>query len=84
MASTSPSRIPDEAVEAAFRAIVGGNEVTGPDIAGDFLTTEQITAILEAAAPHLMAAAWDAGYEAKDSEYPFGPRYSNPYRKYAL
>ena len=52
--------IPDEAVEAAFGAYVGGNEVTGPDIAGDFLTREQLRTILEAAAPHLLRAAADA------------------------
>ena len=78
--------IPDEAVEAAFGAYVGGNEVTGPDIAGDFLTREQLRTILEAAAPHLAAAVWDegeaAGQDNADSNRGYNIEHKyNPYRE---
>ena len=49
--------IPEAAVEAAHNAIIGGNEVSGPDIALDFLSREQVRRILEAAAPHIRAQA---------------------------
>lgn len=47
--------IPDEAVEAAYDASLHLN-----------ITTSEIERILEAAAPHLMAGAWDEGWGAVD------------------
>ena len=67
--------IPDEAVEAAAGELVEMRRV------GEHSSYEYARAALKAAAPHLMAQGWDEGYEAKDSEYPFGPRFTNPYRK---
>ena len=84
--------IPEAAVEAAYNSIIGGNEVTGPDIALDLLSREQVLLILEAAAPHLLQAAkaeaWEEGSEAgSDNQCAWdGWRYSkgypltNPYR----
>jgi len=75
--------IPDAAVEAAHNAIIGGNEMTGPDIALDFLSREQVRRILEAAAPHMLAEAkadaWDEGKNVRrcDGVPP------NPYRSQA-
>ena len=62
--------IPVEAVEAAARklcALAGydWDNIDAPDdVATDFKAqvTAQARSVLEAAAPHLMAAAWDEGY----------------------
>ena len=72
--------ISDEAVEAAGKAILANAEV--------IQTLEYATDIarwaIEAAAPHLMAEAWDegehAGYLNRGAEA-FGLRRPNPYRK---
>ena len=72
--------IPDEAVEAAIYAY-GIDE-------GKALEWERkmIVSILEAAAPHLLAAAWDEGGRAAiEREHTYGreekAKFSNPYRK---
>lgn len=53
--------IPDEAVEAALAAIYPGKRVTG--LARN-VWLGNLKTILEAAAPHLMAAAWADGHES--------------------
>lgn len=58
--------ISDEAFDAAYEAY--------------WASGSSIGAALEAAAPFLMAQAWDEGYETKDGEYPFGALAINPYR----
>ena len=65
--------IPDEAVEAAAKVMFEhkDREVTFREVA---------RAALEAAAPHLMAAAWDEGFAADDFEVSIGMD-RNPYRK---
>ena len=92
--------IPVEAVEAAARklcALAGydWDNIDAPDdVATDFKAqvTAQARSVLEAAAPHLMAAAWDEGYLAcvddafRDKELgKTGQRLEdgqqNPYRK---
>lgn len=45
--------IPDEAVEAAFSRM--------PYQAADYIDTDTMREILEAAAPHILADAWDEG-----------------------
>jgi hypothetical protein len=72
--------ISDGAVEAAREAVRAAMIEFGPD--GHTDGDEEITrAALEAAAPDLMAAAWDEGAEAQATRYLMekdaGP---NPYR----
>ena len=79
--------IPDEAMDAALKAIGHLPTVTNES------RRKTVQAILEAAAPHLMAAAWDQGAEAEASaacDYYIpcgscatctGPDLINPYRK---
>lgn len=73
--------IPDEAVEAASAVVPAGASVDKDDL----------VAILKAAAPHIMAQAWDEGAEADAAvacEYPCGscdgcngPELVNPYKR---
>ena len=83
--------IPVEAVEAAARklcALAGydWDNIDAPDdVATDFKAqvTAQARSVLEAAAPHLMAAAWDQGHEkglVGAVRIDSGPDV-NPYRK---
>jgi len=74
--------IPDEAVEAAAWALDLQTMGSGGALAGKFKeqTRAEARHILEAAAPHLMAAAWDEGYECAVDAYD-GRNVSNPYRK---
>jgi hypothetical protein len=66
-----------EAVEAAYDVSTHLN-----------ITTSEIERILEAAAPHLMAAAWDEAYKhgVEDERTSaawatdYGPNRNNPYR----
>lgn len=53
--------IPDEAVDAAVDALLGSRLGDRPGISGEEFVEAAIAA-LEAAAPHLMASAWDEGY----------------------
>ena len=55
--------IPDEAVEAAARALDPQTMGSGGALAEKFKeeTRKEVRRILEAAAPHLMAAAWEEG-----------------------
>jgi len=53
--------IPDEAVEAAAKVIA--REVWRTAHSRDVAPTELARLALQAAAPHLMVAAWDEGYE---------------------
>lgn len=57
--------IPDEAVEAAAWALDPQTMGSGGALAEKFKeeTRAEARRILEAAAPHLMAAAWDEGLE---------------------
>ena len=67
--------IPDEAVEAAAAKL--------PAIwSSSPVYRDNLRAALEAAAPHLMAAAWDEGYEQADYDAPHSIKSDNPYRKY--
>jgi hypothetical protein len=62
--------IPEEAIEAAAKAF---RETHFMD--------DALMNALEAAAPHLMAAAWDEGYDAADYDAPHSVKTDNPYRK---
>ena len=66
--------IPDEAVEAAAKYLTEKFNWNGE------LVPATAREVLEAAAPHLMAAAWDEGYEGAVDAYD-GRNVSNPYRK---
>ena len=72
--------IPAEAVEAAAKRLASHNG-TGP--ANWEWYANEAKAILEAAAPHLMAQAWDEGRK-HGATYPYGERGlatdDNPYR----
>lgn len=59
--------IPDEAVKAAAEAYINATRPVG---------LAEIEAILEAAAPHMLAGAWDEGRESVD----FDSCGLNPYR----
>ncbi|AYN57303.1 hypothetical protein PBI_BRIDGETTE_37 [Arthrobacter phage Bridgette] len=86
--------IPDEAVEAAAKVLDPHTMSSGGALAGKFreATRAEARAILEAAAPYLMAQAWDEGVEVGQGgwcllETPCGvcehcttPGPSNPYR----
>jgi len=60
--------IPEEAVEAAARAILAaGNHVGGWDNLPTFMQDQLVRdarAALEAAAPHMLEEAWEEGYDA--------------------
>lgn len=67
--------IPDEAVRAAVRKLAYLNSDSGDQLSDE----DWARKILEAAAPHLMAAAWDEGHSAgRTDPYSLEP---NPYRK---
>ena len=71
--------IPDEAMDAALKAI--GHL---PTVANES-RRKTVQAILEAAAPHLMAAAWEEGGRAAiEREHAYGAdekaKFANPYR----
>jgi len=66
--------IPDEAVEAAHKAWREQAALEGS------IFEYNLRAALGAAASHLMAAAWDEGYEGAVDAYD-GRNVSNPYRK---
>ncbi|UYM26585.1 hypothetical protein SEA_BAUER_36 [Arthrobacter phage Bauer] len=76
--------IPDEAVEAAAKVLDPQTMGSGGALAEKFqeATRAEARAILEAAAPHLMAQAWEDGYHAALSD---GYEYqtANPYRSEA-
>lgn len=62
--------IPTEAVEAAYDKSL--------HIA---INTAEIEAILEAAAPHMLAAAWDEGFRLGQTTWPTAAKSTpNPYR----
>jgi len=67
--------IPDEAVEAGLAAHLSFKNQRSMDNSANL-----IRRILEAAAPHLMAAAWDEGYDFCLGIVPDGVT-GNPYRK---
>jgi hypothetical protein len=72
--------IPAEAVEAAYAAI------NYPDRRA--IDYDEIKIILEAAAPHMLAAAWDEGEQAgamnhAAEEYPEVKDITNPHRSQA-
>lgn len=91
--SKSKVTIPDEAVEAAARAMVGASKNWSleewdapfiPERYKDRYRT-QARAALEAAAPHLMGQAWDEGEGAGGlnhaaEECPELEQIKNPYR----
>jgi len=70
---SKPMNISDEAVDAGYAAV--GYLVIGRD---------EIRAILEASAPHLMAAAWDEGcaegFKRGDDPQRLEGYQPNPYR----
>lgn len=85
--------IPAEAVEAAARAMnpaVWGPQVWTFQAHGETPTEarnrvqrealQQARAALEAAAPHMMAAAWDQGYKTGLFDREFYSANPNPYR----
>ena len=63
--------IPGSAIEAAMLRI------------GPAVTIRDIITILEAAAPHMLAEAWDEGYDAADYDAPHSIKRPNPYRSQA-
>lgn len=80
--------IPDEVVEAAIEAL---RTPVPPYRAEGVMTWEQIArCVLEAAAPHLLAKAWDDAFD-KGSErgaweaapVTTEPHFTNPYRSQA-
>jgi hypothetical protein len=77
-------RISDEAVEAAGRAVFEQVDVIQtPEYAAEIARIA-----LEAAAPHMLGDAWDAGGEAAiEREHTYGAeekaKFSNPYRSQA-
>lgn len=71
--------IPADAVEAATDALVASKLGDHPGINGEEFV-EAAMAALEAAAPHMAAAAWDEGYEGAVDAYD-GRNVSNPYRE---
>jgi hypothetical protein len=92
---TSPSNISDEAVEAAARALYKGQPIYDEAVGvitgykpWDWMEPEyqnsmrsDARAALEAAAPHLMAAAWDEGVLIGfDEGQGVRGRTRNPYR----
>jgi len=64
-------KISGEAVEAAMRSIY-----SKPGI----VTESDVRAALAAAAPHMLAQAWDEGYTMSEIDSPFEPDTPNPYR----
>lgn len=85
--------IPEAAVEAAAKALRGytgdctcheayaGRNLIDPECLYHDVPAEAARDILEAAAPHLMAEAWDEGYRGCYDRYMYDPAPSNPYRK---
>lgn len=72
--------IPAEAVEAAIKGFtVRAQDHSTPSTGEVF--KECLTAALEAAAPYMLAEAWDAGYEQADSDAPHAIKSENPYRQ---
>jgi hypothetical protein len=80
--------IPDEAVEAAARALdpyTMGIE-TATNAEHRQAVRQEVIRALEAAAPHLMRAAWDEGYDRAESDH-YGTGFwtkrlrGNPYGK---
>ena len=75
--------ISDDAVEAAVAAVYGDSNL--PEKLGEF--GAEVRMILEAAAPYLLAGAWNEGYAAGeiDGAYQLNgheePDQRNPYRK---
>lgn len=71
--------IPDKAVEAAEKAVIDAMIKDGPD--GHIDGYDVITrAALEAAAPYMLAEAWEQGAQAEEDCPPLSRRPSNPYR----
>lgn len=72
--------IPDEAVEAAARFL---GDVIGTGVNNWEWHTDGARELLELVAPHLMAAAWEEGWDAFSDfdPRPAGPYPTNPYRK---
>jgi hypothetical protein len=73
--------IPDEAVEAAAKAVWWESEGRPWGHANDEMRApylREAKTALEAAAPHLMRAAWDEGWEAHGD---WGGPTPNPYAK---
>ena len=67
--------IPDEAVEAAAKYLAEKFNWNGA------LVPVTAREVLEAAASHLMAAAWDEGYRECYERQMYEPVPTNPYRK---
>jgi hypothetical protein len=66
--------IPDEAVKAA-------GEHLPPVWTSNPVYRAELVAALAAAAPYLMAAAWDEGYREADYDAPHSIKTDNPYRR---
>ena len=77
----SSQAIPEAAVEAAFESLFAADAGMKEFKRATWLPT--INKILEAAAPHLMAEAWEVGmvsmYASTGGEWPLIPE-QNPYR----
>lgn len=68
--------IPEAAVEAAAKRLA----ILNSD-AGDQLTDhEWARELLEAAAPHMLAEAWDEGFITAEDEVHYHHKSPNPYR----
>ena len=81
--------IPDEAVEAAAKKLYQAGGLVVWDSEDESIRNyfrRNARSALEAAAPHLMAAAWDeGGIAAIEREHAYGreekAKFSNPYKK---
>ena len=74
--------IPNEAVQAAAKAYRAKVEWIDRHSRDDYGREDELAmrAALEAAAPHMLAGAWDEGYEAADYDAPHALAPRNPYR----
>lgn len=76
--------IPNEAIEAAAKGAFkrthphGNWSLAISDMRDQYLS--EAHAALEAAAPYMLAEAWEQGYEAADYDAPHSIKTDNPYR----
>ena len=75
--------IPEAAVEAVTKAYVGPGDTAWDDPTPMVrrIRIQKMQKALEAAAPHLLIAAWDEGYTVGNAHN--GRRDANPYRNEA-
>lgn len=74
--------IPDEALDAAVDALVASRLGDHKGINGEEFV-EAARAALEAAAPYMLADAWEEGRQAEEDTPPLHRAAPNPYRSQA-